>query len=68
MMKSYAEIRSEATKSRMCSLTSYKSLTFPSATLGRPSTEVDSKAVSAIARGFSEICGEKISTKEDQWR
>ena len=55
MMTSYADIRSEATKSRVCSLTSYKSLTFPSAILGSPSMEVDNKTVSAIARAFGNM-------------
>ena len=56
MMTSYAEIRSEATKSRVFSLTSYRSLTFPSAILGRSSIEVDNKIVSAIAEGVFKIC------------
>jgi hypothetical protein len=50
MITSYAEIRSVATKSRVCASTSYKSLTFPSAILGRPSIEVESRTVSAIVR------------------
>jgi hypothetical protein len=64
MMISYAEIRSEATKSRVFSLTSYKSLTFPSAILGSPSMQVDNKTVSAIVRVPSKINGEKFVVRK----
>jgi hypothetical protein len=53
IITSYAEIRSEATKSRVRSSTSYKSLTFPSAIFGSPSMEVESKIVSAIVRSIN---------------
>jgi hypothetical protein len=66
MITSYAEIRSEATKSRVCSLTFYKSRTFPSAIFGSPSIEVDNKTVSATATVFENM-KDRLSSKKDQW-
>jgi len=65
MTTSYAEMRSEATKSKVWSLTSYKSLTFPSAIFGSPSREVDNRTVSVIGR-VSKGVREQLRCMNDQ--